>query len=79
MKIFGLEIRKEEETTYVLSSRKIRVGDFVLPNPEDYPHWHNCPQEVTLLCKNGDLGLRGCIRVPGKSFKKVVFVFGKKI
>lgn len=79
MKIFGLEIRKEEETTYVLSSRKIRVGDFVLPNPEDYPHWHNYPQEVTLLCKNGDLGLRGCIRVPGKSFKKVVFVFGKKI
>jgi hypothetical protein len=75
MKIFGLEIRKVENTTYVLSSGKIRIGDVVLADEKDYPHWKNHPQIVTCLFGNGDLGVDDCIRVNRKSYKKILFVF----
>ena len=74
MKIFGIEIRKVEDTIYVLSSGKIRSGDVVLADEKDYPHWKNHPQMVTCLFGD-DLGVDNCIRVSRKSYKKILFIF----
>lgn len=75
MKIFGFEIRRAENETFVLFNGKIRRWDLVLANEEDYPHWKNHPQIVTRLLDNGEMEVDNFIRVNQKSYKKIFLVF----
>lgn len=75
MKIFGIEIKKIDDSLFILSSKRIERGDFVVA-VSGYPHWTDYPQEVTMTgFDNDDIGVSRAIRVNRKAFKKVLYQF----
>ena len=55
----------------LLYSAKIQKGDKIRCYGIGYPHWKGCEFECTADFKDGTIGIRNCVRVDEKDFRKL--------